>query len=96
MSWPPGRARLGTKPLPTGSVTSTNTIGSARLTGSSRPAITGVVGAKIRSGGKPDEQSVSRCRIALKTGPTRSKELSGNHGVSFCANVCAADLPPAS
>jgi hypothetical protein len=46
---PPGRAKLGTSPLPTGSVTATNTIGIDWL--SSRRAVdTGVPFAKITSG----------------------------------------------
>jgi hypothetical protein len=61
VSRPPGRARLGTKPLPTGSVTSTKTIGSVPLTGSS-PAITGVVGAKIKSGASPTSSFAWACR----------------------------------
>jgi hypothetical protein len=46
---PPGRARLATKPEPTGSETKRNTIGSARLSRCSAVA-TGVVCAMITSG----------------------------------------------
>src|SRR6516225_11111265 len=48
--FPAGRARLATKPLPTGSVTCTNMIGTPRPC-SRRAAITGVLVARIRSGG---------------------------------------------
>jgi hypothetical protein len=52
VSLPPGRARFGTKPLPTGSVTYTNTIGGVRFKGRS-PATTGVATARIRSRARP-------------------------------------------
>jgi hypothetical protein len=61
---PPGRARVGTKPLPTGSVTYTNTIASVRLTGSS-PANTGVATARLRAGARRTSRSVwARKRLA--------------------------------
>src|SRR5215472_11621237 len=46
---PPGCARFGTRPWPTGSLTCANTIGTVRLCFCSA-AVTGVVLAKIRSG----------------------------------------------
>ena len=49
-AWPlTGRAKFDTKPLPTGSVTCTNTIGTAKPS-CRNAATTGVLWARIRSG----------------------------------------------
>ena len=69
VSRPPGRAKLGTKPLPTGSVTCTNTIGKVPLTGSS-PATTGVATARITSGARPTS-SVAWARNRPASGTKR-------------------------
>src|SRR5262249_60964712 len=47
---PPGRARLSTKPAPTGSATFTNTIGPMRVACSNGPTA-GVAAAKMGAGG---------------------------------------------
>jgi hypothetical protein len=50
--FPPGRGSPATKPLPTGSATFTKTIGIVRVS-RWRPAVTGVVFARMMSGCRP-------------------------------------------
>src|SRR5262249_45795236 len=57
---PPGRARLATKPLPTGSATIAKTIGMMRVS-CNRAAVVGVLCERIRSGCNATSSLANRC-----------------------------------
>ena len=65
MTLPPGRGKLATKPLPTGSETAAKTMGMVRVCCSSA-AVAGVVGERIKVGLQRDEflgESLHRLRV---------------------------------